>query len=188
MGVLVLVRVRGFKSHSVQNFAGRLLARMAYWSRALTAVLQNPPIANKIKGCLPLLCTMHGWPSGLRRQTQAFTCRELVVGVLVLVRVRGFKSHSVQSFAGRLLARMAEWSKALTAVLQNPSIANGIKGLQLIFCTMHGWPSGLRRQTQAFTCRELAVGRSGTRQGAWVQIPLRAKFCWATACTHGRVV
>ena len=42
---------------------------------------------------------------------------------------------------------------------------------------VHGWPSGLRRQTQAFTCREKAVERSGTRKGAWVQIPLRANFC-----------
>ena len=48
--------------------------------------------------------------------------------------------------------------------------------------SVHGWPSGLRRQTQAFTYRALAVGHSGTRQGAWVQIPLRAKVCSLLAC------
>uniref|UniRef100_A0A915PXT5 Uncharacterized protein n=1 Tax=Setaria digitata TaxID=48799 RepID=A0A915PXT5_9BILA len=43
----------------------------------------------------------------------------------------------------------------------------------------HGWPSGLRRQTQAMNC----FARVGVRHGcsgividAWVRIPLRAKL------------
>ena len=45
-------------------------------------------------------------------------------------------------------------------------------------CDVHGWPSGLRRQTQAIAWYEFSTcivsEPSGTRKGAWVRTPLRA--------------
>ena len=39
-------------------------------------------------------------------------------------------------------------------------------------CQLSGWPSGLRRQTQAEACLATGIGRSGPRMWAWVRIPL----------------
>uniref|UniRef100_A0A915BU05 Uncharacterized protein n=1 Tax=Parascaris univalens TaxID=6257 RepID=A0A915BU05_PARUN len=42
----------------------------------------------------------------------------------------------------------------------------------------HGWPSGLRRQTQVDSFLQASRdGRSGMVIHAWVRIPLRAHFC-----------
>ncbi|KAK6753463.1 hypothetical protein RB195_012822 [Necator americanus] len=69
---------------------------------------------------------------------------------------------------------MAEWSKAPDSSIH--LLRDSDWAFWYSYGQRHGWPSGLRRQTQAYTCCETAIGRSGTRTGAWVQIPLRANI------------
>ncbi len=70
--------------------------------------------------------TMSGWPSGLRRQTQAKASRK-GLGVLVLVWGRGFKSHFWQTFFS--IPHIRGWRDTAYTAIQWSSI----KDVQYIF-------------------------------------------------------